>query len=123
MLTAAVAFGAAVTDVGPEALKALVDALAPRQNSDGTWTYHNALNSLELSGASSRPCILYPWPSCPFLLRFCGPSFDVAVTTRVIMVKGPYEDNVAHRSCLSLWCGAITPLPALQVLVMKSMPA
>ena len=74
MLTVAVAPGAAVTDVGPEALKALVGALAPRQNLDGTWTYHNALKSLELYGASSlpfhpAPLVLLLHPACSAVPR------------------------------------------------------
>ena len=52
---AAAASGAAGNEIGDEGAKALADALAPRQNPDGTWTHNNALSTLNLTGAPSSP--------------------------------------------------------------------
>ena len=52
---ATAASAAADTKIGAEGAKALADALAPRQNPDGTWTHNNALTDLGLGGAPSSP--------------------------------------------------------------------
>ena len=63
---AAASSGAADNEIGDEGVKALADALAPKQNPDGTWTYNNALKSLDLYCASSLPAHSSPTP--PFIL-------------------------------------------------------
>ena len=71
---AAAASGAEGNGIGAEGAKALADALAPRQNPDGTWTHNNALSYLILfSAPSRRPTPLpltssSPRPSIPSLL-------------------------------------------------------
>ena len=53
---AAVVIAAAVGNrLGPTGAKALADALAPRQNPDGTWIHNNTLSTLGLFGAHSLP--------------------------------------------------------------------
>ena len=52
---AAAASGAEGNEIGAAGAKALADALAPRQNPDGTWTHNNALLFLDLGGAPSSP--------------------------------------------------------------------
>ena len=63
---------AADNDIGAQGAKALADALAPRQNPDGTWTYNNTLETLELNSAPSLPAHPSPFhPSFHRLPRFC----------------------------------------------------
>ena len=40
--------GAAANDIKAEGGQALADALAPQKNPDGTWTFNNALKTLDL---------------------------------------------------------------------------
>ena len=84
LLHVAAASGAADNKIGAEGAKALADALAPRQNPDGTWTHNNALSTLNLFGAPSLPAHspppdllvippLYPLPSAaPSRLLCCS---------------------------------------------------
>ena len=66
-----VAAGAAGNSIGAEGAKALADALAPREGSDGTWHCNEALNTLDLTRAAtcspnpSPPLAAAAGPACP----------------------------------------------------------
>ena len=64
-----VAAGAVANGIGDEGAKALADALAPREGSDGTRHCNEALNTLNLRGAATCS----PNPSSP-LAAAAGPT-------------------------------------------------
>ena len=55
--------------IGNKGAKAIGDALAPRQNPDGSWVYNEGLTALYLY-SKSHP------------LRFCGAFLSVSVDSR-----------------------------------------
>ena len=55
--------------IGAEGAKALADALAPWEGSDGTWHCNEALHTLNLAGAAT--CSLNP---SLFLAAAAGPA-------------------------------------------------